>query len=1028
MNLRGFLSFSFKIRKKLIFLTINEGHSLATKEALKGLFEAEGIEELDLTDNPFTLTDKYRYFVIANLPKLSVLDTRKVTPLERRHAYNIFPQFKKPNTSSAEESKEDFFSTENAEKTTENKDNARGGAGDSSNTFEDLFSTNDNKPADKMAEDIMGSLFGFSMSATLLKQDQNEKLEELEKKPSQMEESQTKLSVSSPSPSPPSTSFSSDYEVIYETVEIAPPKETSKKEENSSSNSSLSSSKEATSKEKSQVEVKKQVLEEFTELFGRKREEGGEGGVGGREDTVFSNDIFVSANNSQNMKTSASISSSPPSQQALVRKKVVSRKKESLDVDSLFGVSEENERREKAKREALLASAKQNSSTPNFEALFEETSPLLLSASQFDTSLFFSSSINSQTSSIEKQELATEQHKTFSPSTSPSTTLTTPTTTVAAVDFDTKSTLAHPSTVSIVNQVEGEMVQTLINEERKVKMNEEEKVKINEEEGRVKMNEVFHYLLYCWKGSYPEEWRGLSLAKVKVKVEDDSSLPVIVFHLSPSQIEILPFSENEDSTFFVCSISAPSSFLYLLFLHKLSPPSSSTSSPNSSSHSTSYTSLLEQTGSKVEEKNLGDLSRFLSCFDVSEHTKHLFLIHNQIYGEQKQQKQEQEQQEEEKSTQITSSSSPLPQSTTLSDILSNTLSTSPKNNKSTENALPSLSSLSASSSSPSSPSTLSASNLLNSLFKDSEEKKEGRRRKEEEKEKKEEEKRRKVEEKRKKSKLEFERQLKKVTDYIPTRFSPLDYDIHLLGLGTLACFQIKVGPQESVFRSISIQKVFTEKASTSVSVKIKKIEKLAPISTSHSNERQVKMEEGRREVKMEEGRKEVLFNLVCNVEDFISIVKGTLHPLRTPQLWSQCVRQEGDPKKITSFLSSFDFNEKSFELFCKKNEFSVRVLMKLIAEMLESFLSRFENFFSKNKSRASHQNPSDSLSFSNPFPQFSSSSSKKADLSLKERSEKIDFTQPALQSKPQHTFQSTPQSIPQQTSKQSNFDEDLFNF
>ena len=103
-----------------------------------------------------------------------------------------------------------------------------------------------------------------------------------------------------------------------------------------------------------------------------------------------------------------------------------------------------------------------------------------------------------------------------------------------------------------------------MNEEGKVKMNEEGKVKMNEE-GKVKMNEVFHYLLYCWKGSYPEEWRGLSLAKVKVKVEDDSSLPIIVFHLSPSQIEILPFSENEDSTFFVCSISAPSSFFHLNF-------------------------------------------------------------------------------------------------------------------------------------------------------------------------------------------------------------------------------------------------------------------------------------------------------------------------------------------------------------------------------------------------------------------------------------------------------------------------------
>ena len=53
-----------------------QGNNLGTKESITGLFSAQSIEELDLSDNGITQIEKYRYWVIANLPNLEMLDNK----------------------------------------------------------------------------------------------------------------------------------------------------------------------------------------------------------------------------------------------------------------------------------------------------------------------------------------------------------------------------------------------------------------------------------------------------------------------------------------------------------------------------------------------------------------------------------------------------------------------------------------------------------------------------------------------------------------------------------------------------------------------------------------------------------------------------------------------------------------------------------------------------------------------------------------------------------------------------------------
>ena len=65
------------------------------------------------------------------------------------------------------------------------------------------------------------------------------------------------------------------------------------------------------------------------------------------------------------------------------------------------------------------------------------------------------------------------------------------------------------------------------------------------EEGGETMNlsEVYHYLLYCWKGKYSREWSHLDFTLTVIQVTDDPSFPIAVFKQTKSEIEILPFTD-----------------------------------------------------------------------------------------------------------------------------------------------------------------------------------------------------------------------------------------------------------------------------------------------------------------------------------------------------------------------------------------------------------------------------------------------------------------------------------------------------
>ena len=67
---------------------------ISTKEGIEGLFAAQSLSSLDLRGCAVTSIDNYRRWVIARNANLKVLDGKDVTSLERRYAYNLFPEFK----------------------------------------------------------------------------------------------------------------------------------------------------------------------------------------------------------------------------------------------------------------------------------------------------------------------------------------------------------------------------------------------------------------------------------------------------------------------------------------------------------------------------------------------------------------------------------------------------------------------------------------------------------------------------------------------------------------------------------------------------------------------------------------------------------------------------------------------------------------------------------------------------------------------------------------------------------------------
>lgn len=60
---------------------------------MQGLLNAPKLSSLDLRGCPVTSTDNYRRWVIARAPAtLKMLDGKEVSALERRYAYNLFPE------------------------------------------------------------------------------------------------------------------------------------------------------------------------------------------------------------------------------------------------------------------------------------------------------------------------------------------------------------------------------------------------------------------------------------------------------------------------------------------------------------------------------------------------------------------------------------------------------------------------------------------------------------------------------------------------------------------------------------------------------------------------------------------------------------------------------------------------------------------------------------------------------------------------------------------------------------------------
>lgn len=71
------------------------GNIVGTREGLQGLLNAPILEILDLRGCPICTTDNYRRWVIARGPvTLKLLDGKEVNALERRYAYNLFPELK----------------------------------------------------------------------------------------------------------------------------------------------------------------------------------------------------------------------------------------------------------------------------------------------------------------------------------------------------------------------------------------------------------------------------------------------------------------------------------------------------------------------------------------------------------------------------------------------------------------------------------------------------------------------------------------------------------------------------------------------------------------------------------------------------------------------------------------------------------------------------------------------------------------------------------------------------------------------
>ena len=66
----------------------------ATRESLSPLLAAPALASLDLRGCPVAALDNYRRWVVAHAPALRLLDGKEVTALERRYAYNLFPQLK----------------------------------------------------------------------------------------------------------------------------------------------------------------------------------------------------------------------------------------------------------------------------------------------------------------------------------------------------------------------------------------------------------------------------------------------------------------------------------------------------------------------------------------------------------------------------------------------------------------------------------------------------------------------------------------------------------------------------------------------------------------------------------------------------------------------------------------------------------------------------------------------------------------------------------------------------------------------
>eukprot|EP01091_Cochliopodium_minus_P010545 TRINITY_DN2817_c0_g2_i1.p1 TRINITY_DN2817_c0_g2~~TRINITY_DN2817_c0_g2_i1.p1 ORF type:complete len:877 (-),score=360.65 TRINITY_DN2817_c0_g2_i1:106-2736(-) len=766
-----------------------QGNNLKTKESIEGLFSAQSIEELDLQDNQITQMDKYRYYILANLPNLNILDNKKVTPLEKRHALNLFPN----NKSTQSKIQTNNQQSNNNNTTTSKKPFEEEDPFKNEDNFDDFFNSDPNvQPKYPVKEETPKKQFIIEVKDEEIRisnNNNNTKSTNEEVKP------KTKL----------------EYEVTYEVEEQK--KEGKKNEEK----------------------------EELPDFFNDK---------GNKETGVFSNDIFSTSN------------TTGESNKKKVTKKVRTKNNENMDFDSLFGVSDQKMRDEKEKQEKIEM-LKSSSISSNPEMIFDSPNDsllLLTSDPSYDTFL----------SETPQQEMPIR------------------------IDSGDDQLEENQNNGEVENSQQEKSSSELPSSHYDNSLfieNKTDSSSTTENGEEIKIDEIYHYLLYCWKAKFPSNWEKLEHSKVLIEVKDDSSIPIAVFKQTRQEIEIVPFNPTGDDPVndpsFVATIRGSKSFIYQLLQQKLHTNKKNNElsfTDNTLEPLPLYHELLQPPHTnEIHEKFLGeDLSTFLSCFDISNHTKHLFLLQRQLSDD---------------NEPVTSELSQDDIFDTTEVVDSPTATHSPNTNGS-----------SLSSSPP--PSRDSHSVVTTGLPTNN---------------------------KRANSRLEFDRQLKKVCDYIPTRFSPLDYDIDLLGLGNLACFQLKLGPQDNIYRSISVQR--GNEPSSPATVRVEKIDKLPSVKESN-----------------------VLFIVTINIEDFVMMVKGSISPIKTPLQWEDSVKFEGDHEKLISFFSSFMFDPQSFEVFSKKNQFSLKVLMQKLAEMLDTILNRFEKLFGGGKKKTNSP-----PIFKNPF-------------------------------------------------------------